>query len=101
MKVFYIISMNSLTTNPKKQYAIELSALTNLTQKEIAEKADVPYETLKTWRRNPDYHLAVYNRFMVEFESELPSVLNSMVREAKAGNVQEAIVVLEHSGKLV
>ena len=93
--------MKSLDTNPKKQYAIELTALTNMTQKEIAEKVEIPYETLKTWRRNPDYHLAVYNRFMIEYESELPAVLQSMVREAKSGNVQAARLVLEHSGKLV
>ena len=38
MKVFYIISMNSLTKKPKKKHAIELSALhPEMTQKEIAK----------------------------------------------------------------
>jgi len=94
--------MNVLAKNPKKQLAIELSALSpELTQKEIAIKLDVPYETLKTWRRNPDYMDAIYTRYMVEFGSELPAVLKAMVREAKSGNVQAGRLVLEHSGKLV
>ena len=38
---------------------------------------------------------------MTEFGSELPAVINSMVREAKHGNVQAARLVLEHSGRLV
>ena len=38
---------------------------------------------------------------MIEFGSQLPSVLNAMVREAQAGNVQAGRLVLEHSGKLV
>ena len=94
--------MNNLPSNPKKQHAIELSALhPELTQKEIAEKLDIPYETLKTWRRNPNYMDAIYNRYMVEFGSELPAVLKAMIREAKSGNVQAGRLVLEHSGKLV
>ena len=94
--------MNVLAKNPKKQHAIELSALSpELTQKEIAVKLDIPYETLKTWRRNPDYMDAIYTRYMLEFGSELPAVLKAMVRDAKAGNVQAGRLVLEHSGKLV
>ena len=38
---------------------------------------------------------------MTEFGSQLPAVINAMVREAKHGNVQAARLVLEHSGKLV
>ena len=38
---------------------------------------------------------------MVEFNSKLPMVLNSMVREAVEGNVQAGRLVLEHSGKLI
>ena len=38
---------------------------------------------------------------MLHFGLELPSVLDSMIREAKAGNVQAGRLILEHSGKLV
>ena len=94
--------MSDIVKNPKKKHAIELSALSpELSQKQIAEQLGIPYETLKTWRRNPDYMDAIYNRYMVEFGSELPAVLKAMVREAKSGNVQAGRLVLEHSGKLV
>jgi hypothetical protein len=43
----------------------------------------------------------VYELYMIEFGSDIPAVLKSMIREAKAGNVQAARLVLEHSGKLV
>ena len=38
---------------------------------------------------------------MIDFGAQIPSVLNAMIREAKAGNVQAGRLVLEHSGKLV
>ena len=43
----------------------------------------------------------IYERYMTEFGSQLPAVINAMVREAKHGNVQAARLVLEHSGRLV
>ena len=94
--------MNLVSKNPKKQQAIELSAFSHgLTQKEIAKKLDIPYETLSTWRRNPNFHIAIYERYMSEFESELPGILKAMISEANAGNVQAARLILEHSGKLI
>ena len=38
---------------------------------------------------------------MVEFGTDIPAFLKSMITEAKAGNVQAARLGLEHSGKLV
>ena len=38
---------------------------------------------------------------MNELDSKLPSILDAMVREAQAGNVQAGRLILEHSGKLV
>ena len=43
----------------------------------------------------------VYQIYMTEFGAEIPAVLSSMIRDAKAGNVQAGRLVLEHSGKLV
>ena len=53
------------------------------------------------WRRDINFVEAIYKRYMVEYGIEMPNVLNAMVREAKAGNVQAGRLVLEHSGKLV
>ena len=50
---------------------------------------------------DPEFHLAIYNHYMSEFDSKLPSILDAMVREAQEGNVQAGRLILEHSGKLI
>ena len=88
--------------NPTKMAAIELFALVpSTTTKIVANKLKLSAHTINDWRREPDFIEACYDRYMVEFGSQLPAVLNAMVREAVAGNVQAARLVLEHSGKLV
>jgi hypothetical protein len=88
--------------NPIKIAAIELLALSPYSStKEVAKKLDISHHTINSWRKDPNFIEACYDRYMVEFGSQLPSVLNSMVREAQEGNVQAARLVLEHSGKLV
>ena len=82
--------------------AIELYAMQpSITAEEVAKRCNVSIKTVKNWRENINFVEAVYDRYMVEFGSQLPSVLMSMVREAQAGNVQAGRLVLEHSGKLV
>ena len=88
--------------NRNKLAAIEMFALQpSLTIKEVAEKLDISHHTINTWRKDPNFIDACYDRYMSEFGLQLPSVLNAMVREAQAGNVQAGRLVLEHSGKLV
>ena len=88
--------------NPMKLAAIDMFALEPLiTAKEVAKKLKISPHTINSWRKDPNFIDACYERYMVEFGSQLPAVLNSMVREAQAGNVQAGRLVLEHSGKLV
>lgn len=88
--------------NPMKIAAIEMFALSPYTSsKKVAEKLGISIHTIHAWRKDPNFIEACYDRYMVEFGSQLPSVLNAMVREAQEGNVQAARLVLEHSGKLV
>ena len=88
--------------NPHKEAAIQLFAFNHgISIKEVADKVGVSYKAVKTWREDPEFHLAVYNHYMNEFDSKLPSVLDAMVREAQEGNVQAGRLVLEHSGKLI
>ncbi len=88
--------------NPMKIAAINMFALQPLiTAKEVAKKLKISHHTINDWRKDPNFIDACYERYMVEFGSQLPSVLNAMVREAQAGNVQAGRLVLEHSGKLV
>ena len=88
--------------NPHKEAAIQLFAFNHsITAQDVADKVGVSHRMIRYWRQDPEFHLAVYNCYMNEFDSKLPSILDSMVREAQAGNVQAGRLVLEHSGKLI
>ena len=87
---------------PSKILAIDLFAFNpQITVQQVADKLGVTKKSVLQWREDPNFIDAIYDRYMVEFGSQLPSVLNAMVREAQAGNVQAGRLVLEHSGKLV
>ena len=86
----------------QRKKAAEMMALDpDMTVKQIAAKLKVHEQTVIKWRSDPNFVDMVYQMYMVEFGAEIPSVLSSMIREAKAGNVQAGRLVLEHSGKLV
>ena len=92
----------NIKKNPAKTLAAELLALNpHLTIEKVASKVGVTERTVHLWKQDPNFVEAIYDRYMLEFGSEIPSVLNAMVREAKEGNVQAGRLVLEHSGRLV
>ncbi len=92
----------NIKKNPAKTLAAELLALNpHLTIEKVANKVGVTERTVHLWKQDPNFVEAIYDRYMLEFGAEIPSVLNAMVREAKEGNVQAGRLVLEHSGKLV
>ena len=94
--------MSNLLKRPDVKQAIEMYALQpSITATEVANAIGVSKELVYIWRKNPNFVDAIYERYMVEFGSELPAVLQAMIREAKAGNVQAGRLILEHSGKLV
>ena len=94
--------MTDLVKRPIVQQAIQLFVQEpNITAQEVAKRLDVSAALVYTWKQNPNFVDAIYDRYMIEFGGELPAVLQSMIREAKAGNVQAARLILEHSGKLV
>ena len=94
--------MSNLLKRPDVKQAIEMYALQpSITASEVANTIGVSKELVYIWRKNPNFVDAIYDRYMVEFGSELPAVLSAMIREAKAGNVQAGRLILEHSGKLV
>ena len=96
------ILMSDLLKRPDVMRAVELYALKpDITAKEVATDIGVSTTLIYIWRKNPNFVDAIYERYMVEFGYELPAVLQSMIREAKAGNVQAGRLILEHSGKLV
>ena len=83
-----------LKKHPKKVHAIELlvsePAITNV---ELAKRLKVTEVTITRWRQDPNFVDAYYNRYMMEFGMEIPSVLKAMIREAQAGNVQAGRLV--------
>ena len=94
--------MSDLLKRPDVLKAVELYALKpDITAAEVANELGVSKQLIYIWRKNPNFVDAIYNRYMVEFGGELPAVLQAMIREAKAGNVQAGRLILEHSGKLV
>ena len=94
--------MTKLQKISERQQAAEMMALDpDMTVRQIATKLKVHEQTVLNWRRAPNFVDMVYQIYMTEFGAEIPGVLSSMIREAKAGNVQAGRLVLEHSGKLV
>tara|TARA_R100001594_G_scaffold28676_3_gene53950 strand:- start:1625 stop:2269 length:645 start_codon:yes stop_codon:yes gene_type:complete len=94
--------MSDILKRPDVMRAVELYALQpDISAKEVAKELNVSTVVVYNWRKNPNFVDAIYDRYMVEFGSELPAVLQAMIREAKAGNVQAGRLILEHSGKLV
>ena len=94
--------MSNILKKPDVARAVELYALKpDITAKEVADAVGVSKTIVYNWRKDPNFVDAIYDRYMVEFGSELPAVLQAMIREAKAGNVQAGRLILEHSGKLV
>ena len=94
--------MNKLAKIKERQKAAEMMAFNpGMSVKEIAITLKVAHTTVLNWRRDPNFVDMVYELYMIEFGGDIPAVLKSMIREAKAGNVQAARLVLEHSGKLV
>ena len=86
---------------PQKVLALEF-LIDNPTapQHEVADHSGVSQGTISNWYKDPGFVETFYDRYMVTYNSRLPSVLDAMVKEALLGNVQAGRLVLEHSGKL-
>ena len=87
---------------PEKSLVVDMLVTSPETPiQEVADKVGVTRATIHNWMKDPEFVEVFYQKYMVTFGSRLPNVLNSMVREAEAGNVQAGRLVLEHSGKLI
>ena len=72
--------------NPHKEAAIQLFAFNHgITVKEVASKLGVSFKVVKNWREDPEFHLAVYNSYMSEFDSKLPSILDARFERHERG----------------
>ena len=94
--------MSNLLKRPDVLRAVELYAFKpDITAAEVAQDIGVSTQLIYIWRKNPNFIDAIYERYMLRFGVDIVAVLEAMVREAKAGNVQAGRLVLVHSGKLV
>ena len=89
LKPAMVVAIDMLVTDPEAK------------MKDVAEESGVAVSTLQRWMKDPEFVEVFYQKYMVTFGSKLPKILNSMIREAEAGNVQAGRLVLEHSGKLI
>ena len=86
----------------EKAKAIDLLAFNHdIRDHEVAKECGIAPQTIVRWKKDPEFIESIYKRYMSVLGAELPAVIAAQVREAKAGNVQAARLVLEHSGKLV
>ena len=86
---------------PMQQLTCEAMASNpNIGTNEVAKLVNISPETVRKYKRNPQFNEAVYNRFMEISGGRLVQVVDSMIREASEGNVQAATLILKHYGKL-
>ena len=86
--------------SPMQQLACEAMASNpNIATRDVAELINVCANTIRKYKRNPEFNEAVYNRFMDISGGRLVEVVDSMIREATQGNVQAATLILKHYGK--
>ena len=81
--------------------AIEILASSpGLNKNKLCKDLNIAPATLRTWMSDPIFIDNLYKRYMEVAGVELPLVVQSMIREAKEGNVQAGRLILEHFGKL-
>ena len=88
--------------NLKKFRAIDLlGTRPDMSYTDVCKELDINVTTLAQWREDVAFVEAVYEKYMVTFNSKLPEVLEAMIREAKEGNVQAARLVMDVAGKII
>ena len=66
--------MSNIIKNPAQDMAIDLYASQpNIQAQQVADKCNVPIETIYKWRKNVNFIEAIYDRYMVEFGGQLPN----------------------------
>ena len=86
--------------NDKQKIAIEyVASKPGITNQELAALIKVNTKTIGSWRNNPKFIDAIYDRFMEVAGKELPALVLSLIEEGKQGNVKAIELALKHFGK--
>jgi len=89
-----------ITKKPNKVMAIELYANNpGITAKDVAKQMGVSTASVYNWRQDAEFNAKIYERYQELVVGDLPSIMKSMVREAKEGSVNAAKFVFEALGK--
>ena len=84
-----------------REQAVELFATNpDIEAKRVAELLDVTPQVVYDFRRDPNFHMQVQDRFMAELENDIPSMVSALKREVLAGNVQATRLMFEYMNKL-
>ena len=84
-----------------REQAVELFATNpDIEAKRVAELLDVTPQIVYDFRRDPNFHMQVQDRFMAELENDIPSMVSALKREVLAGNVQATRLMFEYMNKL-
>ena len=90
-----------LVPKTNKEKAVELFATNpDIKVKRVAEIIGVHNETIVQMRQDPAFHQMVQDRFMLELENDIPSMVSALKREVLAGNVQATRLMFEYMNKL-
>ena len=85
----------------QREQAVELFATNpDIEAKRVAELLDVSPQVVYEFRRDPNFHMQVQDRFMAELENDIPSMESPLKREVLAGNVQATRLMFEYMNKL-
>ena len=85
----------------QRERAVELFATNpDIEAKRVAELLDVTPQIVYEYRRDPNFHMQVQDRFMAELENDVPSMVSALRREVLAGNVQATRLMFEYMNKL-
>ena len=85
----------------QRERAVELFATNpDIEAKRVAELLDVTPQVVYEYRRDPNFHIQVQDRFMIELEHDVPSMVSALKREVLAGNVQATRLMFEYMNKL-
>ena len=92
---------NELVPKTNKEKAVELFETNpDIAVKRVAEIIGVHNETIVRMRKDPAFHQMVQDRFMLELENDIPSMVSALKREVLAGNVQATRLMFEYMNKL-
>ena len=85
----------------QREKAVELFATNpDIEAKRVAELLDINPQVVYDFRRDPNFHMQVQDRFMAELENDIPSMVSALKREVLAGNVQATRLMFEYMNKL-